>query len=344
MSDSKLFPQWQAYNLKSFDVKTLQVDSQILKANPLGDNHCRFNPLLLPQSTPIQELPVVFVLAGFSGNAPFYFNAKFNEMNAVQQIDLLHSQGLAPDAIYVFVDCLTLWGGSQFINSSAVGHYEDFIILELIPALQRELKIQLKPDTTAIVGGSSGGYGALHLASAYPEVFGHCFAIAPDSFFSASLLPDLYVALPYLEKYQTAKRILEELRIGKLTKQKNWHSLLNAFGMSACYSPAGHSVEFNYPLELKTGQIKSEIWQRFLDKDPVNFLPQRLKNLKCLKTIYLDVGNKDNFHLQYGTRQIAQNLKDLGLTVEYSEFDGNHFDIGERRSEVWKFLATLWRS
>jgi hypothetical protein len=168
--------------------------------------------------------------------------------------------------------------------------------------------------------------------------------VAPDSFFEASITHDLYQALPVWEKYgQSGLRLLEELRNGKLTKFKHWHSLLNAFGMSACYSPKGTAGDFHYPLDRNGNKI-SEIWNTWLEKDPLHFLAKRTSELKKLSGIYLDVGTKDNFNLQYGSRQISALLKTNHIAHEYVEFEGNHFDIGDRRPEVWKWLTSLWRS
>jgi S-formylglutathione hydrolase FrmB len=287
---------------------------------------------------------VAVVLAGFTGNAPFYLNGKFNEANAVQVIDQALTRGEAPEALYVFVDALTSWGGSQFINSTATGAYEDYLMTELIPAVKNKYTVHKSPEHWCITGGSSGGYGALQLGSSHPHVFGKVAAIAPDSFFEASLLPDLYQALPLWSKYQeSGLKALEELRNGRLMKNKNWHSLINAFGMAACYAPKGSHGDFEFPLDAKTGQKKPEIWKRYLEKDPLTFLPQRIPALKSLSGIYLDVGNRDNFHLQYGVRQIVNILKKENIDHEVVEFDGTHFDISERRIEVWKWLAANFR-
>jgi enterochelin esterase family protein len=340
MNSFEVLKNHRSFALQNFDVETLQIDSQHLKHNPLKDPSMRFNPLLVPKSK--GPWPVIFVLSGFSGNAPFYFNGKFNEENAVQVIDQAFSKGEAPEALYVFVDALTAWGGSQFLNSAATGNYEDYIIQELVPAIQSQFKVSNKSSEWCVTGGSSGGYGALHLASKYPDVFGLLAAIAPDSFFEASLLPDLFQALPLWEKYQSGLRALEELRNGRLMKSKNWHSLLNAFGMAACYSAKGTHGDFSYPLD-RHGEKIPEIWKAWLQHDPLHFLQHRISNLKQLSGIYLDVGTKDNFNLQYGTRQISKIFREHKIDHESVEFDGNHFDIGERRPEVWKWLSNSLR-
>lgn len=340
MKNSELLPNLHAFETKNFKVETLKIESQCLKNNPLKDPSVRFNPLLVPHGE--GPWPVVLVLGGFIGNSPYYFNGKFNEQNTVQLLDQAFARGEAPEALYVFVDAMTTWGGSQFINSAAVGNYEDYIVEEIVPALQKHFAVSPHAHEWCVMGGSSGGYGALHLASKHPHIFGVCAAIAPDSFFEASLLKDLYEAMPVWEKYQSGLRALEELRNGKLTKIRNWHTLLNAFGMSACYAPSGEHGDFQYPLN-KNGEKISEIWKLFLEKDPLHFLPKRLTALKKLHAIYLDVGTKDQFNLQYGSRQISAFFKKENIVHDYVEFDGNHFDIGERRPEVWKWLSSCFR-
>lgn len=332
------------YDTHNFEVETLRIESAILKNNPLKDSHVRFNPLLVPKSSK-GPWPVVFILSGFTGNAPFYFNSKFNEQNAVQVIDKTTKQGEAPEALYVFVDALTSWGGSQFINSAATGNYENYIVDELIPALKKSFPVSTDASEWCVAGGSSGGYGALHLGSKYPDIFGLVGAIAPDCFFEASLLPELYHTLPLWEKYrESGHKALEELRNGKLLKHRNWHTLLNSFGMAACYGPKGHDGNFQFPLDAYTGEKIPAVWEKWLEKDPLHFLPKRVENLKKLSGIYLDVGSKDNFHLQYGTRQISRIFNEQKIDHDFVEFDGNHFDIGDRRPEVWKWLSSKWRT
>lgn len=339
----EVLDNFRTYDIQNFKIETLVIESEILKHNPLRDPSRRHNPVLVPQTE--GPWPVVVVLAGFSSNAPFYLNARFNEANAAQVIDQAHTRGEAPEALYLFVDALTSWGGSQFINSAATGRYEDYIMNELIPTLKKQYRVSAKARDWCVTGGSSGGYGALHLGSQHSDVFGKIAAVAPDCFFEASLLPDFYQALPLWEKFQeSGLKALEEFRHGRLMKNKNSHSLLNAFGMAACYCPEGSHGNFRFPLNAKTGEKIPEVWREYLEKDPLVFLAQRIDALKILSGIYLDVGTRDNFHLQYGVRQIANLFKKNGIDHEVIEFDGTHFDISERRLEVWKWLTATWRS
>lgn len=332
---------FKPYLLQNFKIETLELRSEILKTNPLGDPSQRLLPVLVPRDFQ-KDLPVVFILAGFTGNSPFYLNGKFAEKNAAQVLDEASSDRKAPLAVYVFVDALTAWGGSQFINSDAIGNYEDYLIKEVLPAVQSTFQTTNQSSKRALMGGSSGGYGSLHLGSKYPHLFGVLGAIAPDSFFEASLLPELYLALPVWEKYQkSGLQILTALRQGSLKKQKNYHSLLNAFAMCACYLSTGKNGDFQFPLDPRTGlKIQAE-WDRLLSQDPIHFLQDR--NFYGTQTkVYLDVGNKDQYHLLYGVRQISQQMKEASFPHHVSEFDGNHFDISERRTFFWQWLQEQW--
>lgn len=332
----------RGFFLKHFAVKTLEVESEVLKGNPLGDSSRRLVPVLLPHDVEEGEaLPLVLILAGFTGNGPKYFNVKGYEENFPQVLDRSFSRGEAPRAVFAFVDGWSYWGGSQFINSAGTGRYEDFIVKELLSDLRDQLPVSDQASLTCVTGGSSGGYGSLHLVSQHPEQFGLAAAIAPDSFFEASLLPDIYTALPILKKVGGIAGVKEELEQGKFLRRRESHSVLNAIGMGFCYCP-DEQGGVRFPVDPDTGLLNQDVWNQWLKHDSVRFLQERKDRLAKIQSIYLDVGDRDQFHLQYGTRQVRNVLKAAGVDVVYSEFSGNHFDIGERRPQVWKWLKQQW--
>ena len=178
---------FQTFELKHFDQKTLVVNSECLRGNPLGDPTTRFNPVLIPKSPPPADgWPVVLILSGFTGNGTNAFNVKTFETNTPQTLDLCVDRGEAPSALYVFCDAMTAWGGSQFLNSAGTGRYEDYIVNELCELIRTTLPSSRNHEKWCVAGGSSGGYGALHLvtcaAAGKTPRFSHAIAIAPDSF------------------------------------------------------------------------------------------------------------------------------------------------------------------
>ncbi len=62
---------------------------------------------------------------------------------------------------------------SFFINShDGRQRYEDFLIEEFIPAMERRYRAEAGREHRGITGMSMGGYGALHLAFQHPDLFG----------------------------------------------------------------------------------------------------------------------------------------------------------------------------
>ncbi len=319
--------------LKNFEICTLEIESKALKKNPLKDSNIRWNPFLVPKSKPNRKrgFPVVVVLAGFTGNGPNYFSMRTFEDNFPQVIDRQYSNGLAPKSIYFFVDAMTSWGGSQFLNSKGTGHYEDYIIQELVEVLKSDPDISKDPKDWIIMGGSSGGYGALHLASKYPNVFSRCAAIAPDSMFETVYLNDFYQAAGRILSEGGSKKILQQIKDGSFKKSKGWHEVINALGMAACYSPGKYAGDLNYPIDLKTGKLNPIVWKKWKKHDPVEFLKSRAQSLKKLRSIFLEVGTKDEFNLQFGAREIHKILKSRKIKCHYHEYSGGHFDLSSRR-------------
>ena len=64
-------------------------------------------------------------------------------------------------------------GRRSFYINSADGtvHYADFLVQEFLPAIEKKYRIRAGREGRAMSGISMGGYGALRLAFAHPELF-----------------------------------------------------------------------------------------------------------------------------------------------------------------------------
>jgi S-formylglutathione hydrolase FrmB len=64
-------------------------------------------------------------------------------------------------------------GGAGFYINSKDGknRYEDFLIQEFLPFVERRYRVSTSRANRAISGVSMGGYGALHLAFRHPQLF-----------------------------------------------------------------------------------------------------------------------------------------------------------------------------
>lgn len=329
-----LFPNYK--NLKSFKHFCLELDSPSLKNNPLGDPSLRHNQGLLPVES--GEFTAVLVLSGFSSNGSKNFNFRSFETDFITELDQWTKAEALKPHIYLFVEAWTLYGGCQFLNSQGCGNYEDYIVKDLIPSLKNSLPEGYKIKDVALMGGSSGGYGALHLSSKHPEVFSKALSIAPDSDFELSLKPELYHALYHVEDYGGLASAYKSIQAGEVNiKKRSFHQMINALAMAACYSELDSEGTPRFPVNTK-GEVDQNLWSSWLEKDPLFFLRDRVDQLKSLKTLYITVGSSDQFLLQYGARKLHSTLNSLGVEHLYEEFKGNHFDLGKQRKRALSLL------
>ncbi len=325
------------FELRNFKLQTLKIDSQFLKSNPLGDPSARYQNLLVPLEMNAST-PVIFMLSGFSSDG--FKNFSFNrfENTTAEDIDQWTSDRLIKPALYVFLNAWTKWGGSQFINSKGAGQYEDYIIQEIVTEIMNQFEVSKESLDWYLFGGSSGGYGALHLGTKYPEIFSNIVALAPDCFFESSLLPEVYKYLPYIKEIGGIESLKKSHEQGLLRWPNDiFFGVMNLVAMASCYAPIHDHEEsnFNYQFPIDDlGFVNSEIWSEWLKHDPIYFLPERKTKIKELKSIHMMTGNKDEHSLQYGSRQIESILKKMSANIIYTELNGTHKSLSQFRKQA----------
>jgi len=76
-----------------------------------------------------------------------------------------------------------------------------------------------------------------------------------------------------------------------------------------------------------------------LRQDPVVAIDIQANNLRRLKALYIDCGEKDQFNLLYGARRFVRRLNELGIAYRYEEFPDNHTGVDYRTDESLPLLA-----
>ncbi len=123
--------------------------------------------VLLPPSYHTQKTsryPVLYFLHGLGENEQVLLEA--GGMNLVED---LREQNQLGEFLVV-----TPAGGRSFYINSHDGRerYEDFLVQEFLPQIERRYRIRAGRQFRGIAGVSMGGYGALRLAFRHPELFG----------------------------------------------------------------------------------------------------------------------------------------------------------------------------
>ncbi len=110
--------------------------------------------------------------------------------------------------------------------------------------------------------------------------------------------------------------------------------------MAASYDPGGSPESaIQLPFDLHTCELDDLRWSRWLRHDPLNLAESHVAQLASLKLLYFDVGSRDQYNIQYGTRAFAGRLEKLGVDHHFDEFDGTHSGMDWRLDISLPMLA-----
>ncbi|MET0442396.1 MAG: alpha/beta hydrolase-fold protein [Casimicrobiaceae bacterium] len=353
-------------------IVVVEHTSRVLADNPLGDPHVRKLAVWLPPGYDEGTLrgrsagrgkrfPVLFDLVGFTGSGLAHVNWRPFDENVPERAARLISERWMGPAIVVFPDCFTSLGGNQYVNSSAVGRYADYLTRELIPYVDREFRTLASRDHRGCFGKSSGGYGAIIHGMQYAEHWGAIADHSGDAYFEWCYLADGPRTLNELARYRRpalrpgrqptrAKRAADGRDDGRVRRFLNsmWdkekmneaeaHTLME-IAMAATYDPDPRApLGFRLPVDLDTGEIIPRRWARWREHDPINLVARHTRALRSLRGIYVDCGWRDQYHLHYGARILSRELAKHGIAHTYEEFDDTHSSIDYRMDVSLPFL------
>jgi enterochelin esterase family protein len=321
-------------------VELLTHQSKLLADNPLGDPAGRDVVVLLPPSydaSPARRYPVVLLLAGFGGNGwQLAFNRSAWQTPLPQRLGDAMRAGRVAEAIVVAPDCFSRYGGSQYVDSPAIGRYQSYLADELVPFVDERLRTIPRREARAVVGKSSGGYGAIVLAMRRPDVVAACASHAGDGAFEISYLRELPQTVLTLEKRGGLRAFLRWFE-EQPTKGQAAFEVMSHLCCAAAWSPSptgpyAFGEGFELPVNLVTSAVQGDVWARWQANDPVRMVDdaRHRAGLSQMRAIFLDGGRSDEYNLQLATRQLASRLAHYGITHTHEEFDGGHFNTSHR--------------
>jgi len=317
-------------------VINVRHESTVLKGNPLGDPHVRDLWVYLPPSYDGTDIryPTVYCLTGFTGRGKMLLNDSAFAPNLAERMDKLIAARTIKPMIAVMPDCFTYYGGSQYINSPATGRYEDYLTQEIVSFVDENFRTVDDRGSRAVMGKSSGGYGSLIMALRHADIFGLVCSTAGDSYFEYCYPMDFAKAFRKIKG--DAKKFMRDFWATE-KQNKDDHPALNTIGMAACYSPNGS--DFDLPFDLETGEMREDVWRRWLEHDPVRIAEKHVDDLKSLKLLYIDAGTRDEFNLDIGAKILSRKLTDLNVPHIHEEFDDGHFNISYRYDRSLELIS-----
>jgi hypothetical protein len=130
------------------------------------------------------------------------------------------------------------------------------------------------------------------------------------------------------------ERFWEDFRTRPALSRPHDPELVNTFAMAACYSAS------ELPFDVATGELKEDVWERWLAWDPVRMVDAHADALRGLRAIYIDAGNRDEYFLDLGAEAFRRALERIGIRDVFFElFDARHGAIEYRYPLAIRYLA-----
>ena len=191
----------------------LEFESKILADNPLGDPHIRKLAVWLPPGYDEgagrgrgRRFPALYDLVGFTGSGFAHLNWRPFDENVPERVTRLIAERKMGPTIVVFPDCFTCLGGNQYVNSSAIGRYADYLTREIIPLVDGEFRTLAAREHRGCFGKSSGGYGAIIHGMKYTKYWGAIADHSGDAYFDFCYMTDWPRTLNELDRYRKPSR------------------------------------------------------------------------------------------------------------------------------------------
>ncbi|MEN3341021.1 MAG: hypothetical protein V7644_425 [Actinomycetota bacterium] len=321
-----------------------ELESEALRGNPLGDPHRRplwvYRPPVY-DAEPDRRLPALYLIQGHTGQLDMWRNRTAFRPTVPELVDRLFAEEACPPALVVYVDAWTSYGGSQFLDSPGVGRYHTYLCEEVVPFVDGAYRTLPAAAHRGVTGKSSGGYGAMITPMLRPDLFGGLATHAGDALFEHCYLPDFReVARTLRDSYDGSyDRFWDDFRSRPAFAKGSDFPLLNTWAMAACYS-ANDDGSVDLPFEPRTGQLRHDVWDRWLAWDPVRMVERYAEALRGLRAIYVDSGKRDQFFLDLGAEAFRLQLERMGVTDVFFElFDATHSAIEYRYPLALRYLA-----
>lgn len=321
------------------------IESKLLQGNPLGDPHVRPLWVYLPpgyDDDGTSRYPAVYVIQGYTGFVTEWANRKAYRQPFLETADAVFATGQAPGCIVVYVDAWTAYGGSQFVDSPGTGPYHSYLCDEVVPWVDARYRTLADRDSRAIAGKSSGGFGAMITPMLRPDLFSAFASHAGDALFEYWYFTLFGDAVRFLRDFDhDIMRWWADFRSRVSFTNEADGTLMMVLGCAACFS-AREDGTAELPFDPRTGALLPEVWQRWLDWDPVRMAERYADALRSLRGIWLDAGTRDELYLDLGASAFRAELERIGVPgerVHFELFDAAHEDIDYRYPLALAWLA-----
>lgn len=323
-------------------VHSVGIEGKSIAGNMLGDRTRRRVDVYVPAGHDGSGLPLLVDFAGFTSTSLAHTGWRNYGENLPERLDRLIGSGVMKPVVMAFPDCFTRLGGNQYIDSDAMGNWEQFLIEDMLPVIERQFSCGGK-GRRGVFGKSSGGYGAIvHGMRHGGDVWSAIGCHSGDMNFSLMYSNEFCETLRTLDKHgQSIETFIRYFEKGPKPTGSDWHALM-ILAQCATYDPApDRFLGIRLPVTEDTCELIPERWENWLKWDPLVMAQgaghlERLRQLKCL---FIDCGTFDQYNLIYGARIMHRKLSQAGIEHVYEEFPDNHSSLDYRLDRSLPLLA-----
>jgi hypothetical protein len=297
-------------------VITRELRSSNIAHNKVGSNPLRRMVVYLPagyDESSSQRYPVIYFLPN-----PFEdsYRFAFDHRDAQGLFDRAIADGVIKKFILVAVDMNTPLGTSWYVNSSATGNWEDFMIQELVPYIDANFKTLPQRDSRGIAGIFIGGYGAIRFGMRHPDVFGAVYAMHPVGTGTGVRVS---AAIPKWDVLTNAKSIDDVKKDGAT---QIFTTMFQAHLPNPDKPPL--FIDLLARQEGDRLTIDAKLMERFRNNFYLEtMIPQYADNLKSLRGFKFDWSRNDaNFDHVYANQAFTHKLNEFGIVHEAEEYNG----------------------
>jgi hypothetical protein len=212
-----------------------------------------------------QHYPLFVYLVGYTGSGLSHIGWKAFWESVPQRIDRLIATGAMGPVIVILPDCCTSLGGNQYINSSVMGNWSDFLLEELLPAVESRYCVCPGAVHRGVFGKSSGGYGAMLQGMLSGDHWGAIACHSGDMAFNLVYGHDFASTVMHLARFDNEiKGFMAHLQASQKVASADMACLM-ILAMAASYHPdPGSAFGVSLPVDLDTCQLIADRWQRCL--------------------------------------------------------------------------------
>jgi S-formylglutathione hydrolase FrmB len=299
-------------------VERIKVHGKGLEGNLSLDPAERDVSVYLPPSyatSKKRRYPVVYLLHGFTDDDDRWFGRVKHFVSVPEAADKAIGAGTR-ELIIVMPNAFTRFQGSMYSESVTTGDWEGFVAKELVAYVDAHYRTLAAVQSRGLAGHSMGGYGTLRIGMKHADVFSSLYAMSP-----CCLLPNAVASAgpTAAERVQSPDQIAQA-----------------DFGTKAqLASAAAWSADPKRPplfidLPTKDGELQPLVLARWSANAPLAIVDQHLAELRRLRALAIDVGDKDG-RIAETSRTLHELLERYDVKHGFEVYDGDHVNrIGER--------------